>query len=64
MYNYNIFFSHPSVTGYLGYFHVLSIVNSVAVDVGVHVSFTIIVSSGYICPGVGLLDPVATLVVV
>ena len=64
MYNYNIFFSHPSVAGYLGYFHVLSIVNSVAVDVGVHVSFTIIVSSGYICPGVGLLDPVATLVVV
>ena len=34
-------------TGYLGSFHVLAIVNSIAVDIGAHVSLWIMVFSGY-----------------
>ena len=41
-------FIHLSVSGSLGCFHVAAVVNSAAVDVGVHVSFSILVSSGYI----------------
>ena len=44
MYN---FFIHSSVDGHLGFFHVLAVVNSAAVNTGVHVSFSILVSSGY-----------------
>ena len=45
---YHIFI-HSSVHGHLGYFHVLVIVNSAAiVNIRVHVSFSIMVSSGYI----------------
>ena len=39
---YHIFFIHSSVDGYLGCFHVLIIVNSSAVNIGVHVSFKIV----------------------
>ena len=42
---YYIFFIHSSIDGLLGCFCVLAIVNSVAVDIGVHVSFQIMVFS-------------------
>ena len=35
----HIFFISSSVDGHLGYFHVLSIVNSTAKNIGAHVSF-------------------------
>ena len=38
---------HSSVNGHLGCFHVLGIVNSAAVNIEIHVSFSIIVFSGY-----------------
>ena len=44
---YHNFFIHPFVKGHLGCFHVLAIVNSAAVNNGIHVSFSILVSSGY-----------------
>ena len=47
VYMYYNFFIHSSVDGHLGCFHVLAIVNSAAVSNGIHVSFSILVSSGY-----------------
>ena len=44
---YHNFLIHSSVHGHLGCFHVLAIINSAAMNVGVHVSFSILVSSGY-----------------
>ena len=44
---YYIFFIHSSVDGHLGYFYVLVMVNSAAMHNGVHVSFQIMISSGY-----------------
>ena len=42
---YHIFFIHSSVDGHLGYFHVLATVNSTAINLGVHVSFLVMVLS-------------------
>ena len=53
---YHNFFIHSSVDGHLGYFHVLAIVNSVAMNNGIHVSFSVLVSSGYM-PRSGIAGP-------
>ena len=44
---YHNFFIHSSVNGHLGCFHVLTIVNSAAMNNEIHVSFSVLVSSGY-----------------
>ena len=44
---YHSFFTHSSVDGRLCYFHVLDIVVSAAMNIGVHVSFSIVVFSGH-----------------
>ena len=44
---YHRFFIHSSVDGHLGCFHVLAIANSAAMNTGVHVSFSVLISSGY-----------------
>ena len=44
---YHIWFIHSSVDGHSGGFHVLAIVNSAAVNIGVHVSFQVMVFSRY-----------------
>ena len=38
---------HSSVNGHLFCFHVLAFVNNAALNIGLHVSFSILVSSGY-----------------
>ena len=52
---YNNFFIHSSVDGHLGCFHVLSIVSSAAMNNGIHVSFSVLVSSGYM-PNSGIAE--------
>ena len=44
---YYNFFIHSSVDGHLGCFHVLATVNSAEMNNEIHVSFSILVSSGY-----------------
>ena len=44
---YHNFFIYSSVDRHLGCFHVLAIVNSAAMNTGIHVSFSILLSSGY-----------------
>jgi len=36
---YHKFFLHSSISGYLDYLHILIIVNNVAVNIGVHITF-------------------------
>ena len=47
VYMHHIFSIHSSVSGHVGCFHVLTVVNSAAVDPGVRVSFSVMVFSGY-----------------
>ena len=49
LYICHIFFFHSSVDGHLGYFHVLATVNGAAINIGLHVSFGIVVFFWYIC---------------
>ena len=46
-YMHHNFFMHSSVDGHLGCFHALAIVNRASVNIGVRMSFSILVSSGY-----------------
>ena len=46
VYIYHNFFIHSSVDGYLGFFPILAIVNSAAMNNVIHVSLSIFVSSG------------------
>ena len=45
---YHSFLIHLSADGHLGCFHVLAIINSAVVNIGVHMSLSILVSLGYI----------------
>ena len=42
---YHDFFIHSSVDGHVGCFHVLAIINSAVMNIGVHVSLSILISS-------------------
>ena len=47
VYMYHKFFILSCVDGHLGCFHVLAIANSAVMNIGVYVSFSILVSSGH-----------------
>ena len=60
---YHNVFIHSSFDGHLGCFHVLAIVNSAVMNNGIHVSFSILVSAGYM-PRSGMLDHMVVLFLV
>ena len=45
MYMYHSFLIHSSADGHLGCFHVLAIINSAAMNIGVHMPLSDLVSS-------------------
>ena len=57
------FFIHSSVNRHLGCFHVPAIVNSAAMSNGIHVSFSTLVSSGYM-PRSRIVDHIVVLFLV
>ena len=42
---YHSFFIHSSANGHLAYFHVLAVINSAVMNIGVHVFLSVLVSS-------------------
>ena len=62
---YHVFFVRLSVDGHLPCCHILAIINSAAMNIGMHVSSqTRVFSFPVIYPGVGLLDHMVVLFVV
>ena len=59
MYISYIFFIHSFGDGHLGCFHILTILNSVSVRIGMHLSFWVRIFSRYI-PSVGSVDHMVT----
>ena len=56
-------FIHSSVSGHLGCFHVLGVVNSAVMNNGIHVPFSTLVSAD-ICLGVVMLSHMVVLFLV
>ena len=55
---YHSFLIHSSADGHLGCVHVLAIINSAVMNIGVHMSLS---DLPCVCPGVGLLGHMAVL---
>ena len=61
MYTFSYCFYIPSVDGHLDCFHILAIVDSAAVNIGVHISFRISVFIFFTYPEVELLESMVVL---
>ena len=59
---HHIFFIHLSINGDLGCFHILAIINSAGMNMGVYISFKISIFVFFKYPEVELLVPMAALV--
>ena len=66
MYVYYIFFIYSSVHGHFSCFHVLAVVNSAAMNLGMHACIFKFKFSSFLdmSPGMGLLDHMVTLALV